>query len=78
MNVWERRYKMGNKVEVKGFCEPKFEKVKEAFVQNFDDGWEIGASYALNIGGKFVIDIWGGYIDKKHTKPWEKDTICNV
>lgn len=69
---------MTDKIEVHGSYEPRFEKVKEAFFQNFEDGWECGASVAVIIDGKYVIDIWGGYADEAHTVPWEKDTICNV
>jgi CubicO group peptidase (beta-lactamase class C family) len=39
---------------------------------------EVGASFAVNIDGEYVIDIWGGYKDQERTQPWEKDTICNV
>jgi CubicO group peptidase (beta-lactamase class C family) len=69
---------MTEKIEVHGSYEPRFEKVKEAFIKNFEDGWECGASVAVTIEGKYVIDIWGGYADEAHTVPWEKDTICNV
>jgi CubicO group peptidase (beta-lactamase class C family) len=24
-----------------------------------------------------VVDIWGGYFDEAHTRPWERDTIVN-
>lgn len=64
--------------EIHGICEPRFEAVKETFLQNFEEGMEVGASFAVFINGKFVIDIWGGYKDKEKTQPWEKDTICNV
>ncbi|KKM14973.1 hypothetical protein LCGC14_1700750 [marine sediment metagenome] len=69
---------MTNKVEIHGLCEPRFEAVKEAFTKNFEEGMEVGASFAVTINGKYVIDIWGGYIDRETTQPWEKDTICNV
>lgn len=69
---------MTNKVEIHGLCEPRFEAVKDAFTRNFEEGMEVGASFAVTINGKYVIDIWGGYQDKEKTQPWEKDTICNV
>jgi len=67
-----------DKVKIHGLCEPRFEAVKDAFNRNFEEGMEIGASFAVTINGKYVIDIWGGYQDKNKTKLWEKDTICNV
>ncbi|MFX1278499.1 MAG: serine hydrolase domain-containing protein [Promethearchaeota archaeon] len=69
---------MIDKVKIQGLCEPRFEAVKEAFSRNFEEGMEVGASFAVMIKGKYVIDIWGGYKDKEKTQPWEKDTICNV
>ncbi len=69
---------MLKKIEIQGLCEPRFEAVKEAFAQNFEEGMEVGASFAVMINGKYVIDIWGGYKDKDKTQPWEKDTITLV
>ncbi|MHA2283480.1 MAG: serine hydrolase domain-containing protein [Promethearchaeota archaeon] len=69
---------MLKKVKIQGVCEPRFEAVKEAFTQNFEEGMEVGASFAVMIDGKYVIDIWGGYKEKENSHPWEKDTICNV
>ena len=66
---------MTNKVEIHGICEPRFEAVKDAFIKNFEEGMEVGASFAVTIDEKYVIDIWGGYKDQERTQPWEKDTI---
>ena len=69
---------MTGKVKIQGLCIPQFEAVKDAFSKNFKEGMEIGASFAVMINGKYVIDIWGGHKDINKTQPWEKDTICNV
>ena len=69
---------MIRKDDIQGLCEPRFEAVKDAFTRNFEEGMEVGASFAVMINGKYVIDIWGGYKDKEKTQPWEKETICNV
>jgi CubicO group peptidase (beta-lactamase class C family) len=69
---------MTNKVKVQGYCDGKFAAVKEAFQRNFESELEVGASFAATIGGKFVVDIWGGYADAAQTHPWERDTIVNV
>ena len=39
---------------------------------------ELGASLTVNIDGKNVIDIWGGYTDEAKTRLWDRDTIVNV
>ena len=42
-------------VEIHGFYEPQFEKMKDAFLQNFKDGLEVGASSAVTVNGKYVV-----------------------
>ena len=65
-------------VEIHGFCDEKFKAVKEAFVKNFEEDLEVGASFAATLNGKFIMDMWAGYSDAAQTKPWDKDTIVNV
>lgn len=64
-------------VEVHGICAPGFEPVREAFIANFEQGLEVGASVAVTRDGEFVVDLWAGDADENGT-PWEKDTIVNV
>jgi CubicO group peptidase (beta-lactamase class C family) len=64
-------------MEIHGSCEKGFERVREAFVENFDEGLELGAAAAVTVDGEFVVDIWGGDADPNGT-PWERDTIVNV
>jgi CubicO group peptidase (beta-lactamase class C family) len=61
-----------------GFCNEQFASVKDAFAKNFDEGLDVGASFAATVNGKFVIDMWGGYRDAAQTEPWEEDTIVTV
>jgi len=65
-------------MEILGYCEDKFGKVKKAFEKNLNSGKECGASFSVTFEGKTVIDLWGGYADAVQTKPWQKDTIVNV
>ena len=69
---------MSNKIEIHGFCDEQFEPVKEVFAKNFEEGLEVGASLAVTINGKYIVDIWAGYSDEAQTQPWEQDTIVNV
>ena len=66
------------KIEVHGYCDPRFKAVKEAFAKNYKEDLEVGSSCAVTLNGKFVVDIWAGYKDAAKTKPWEKDTIVTV
>lgn len=63
---------------VQGYCDPKFEKLKSLLENGINSGEEIGASLAVNLDGKMVVDIYGGFKDEARTKPWSKDTIVNV
>lgn len=69
---------MLKEVEIHGYCDERFESVKEAFLKNFEDDLEVGASFAATLDGEFVVDIWAGYTDAAKTIPWERDTIVNV
>lgn len=64
-------------MDVHGTCTSGFESVQEAFVQNFDEGLEVGAAVAVTVDGEFAVDIWGGDADREGT-PWAEDTIINV
>ena len=69
---------MSETPEIRGQCDPKFERVREVFAENFEKRGELGAGVAVTIGGKSVIDLWGGHLDSKKATPWEKDTLVNV
>ena len=69
---------MEKKIEIQGYCEDRFESVKEVFADNFTSDLDVGASLAATIDGKIVMDIWAGYSDEAQTCLWEKDTIVNV
>src|SRR5579875_337186 len=61
-----------------GRLDERFAKVWDAFADNFARGEEGGASFALAIDGRMVVDLWGGFRDIAQTKPWEENTICNA
>lgn len=69
---------MRNNIEIQGYCDKRFNAVKEIFAKNFQLGLEIGASFAVVLDGKLIVDLWGGYADAAQTRSWEKDTIVNV
>jgi len=64
--------------EIHGFCDPRFQPLKDVFRANFEDGLELGASLAVTHMGRPVVDLWAGWVDRKRTRPWEKDTIVCV
>ncbi len=58
-----------------GYCDPRFRAVREQFQQNFFDRSETGAALAVMLDGELVIDLYGGWTDAQHTRPWAEDTI---
>lgn len=63
---------------IEGRVDPRFERVREAFAANFREHDELGASVAVLVDGKPVVDLWGGFADQARTRPWTKDTLVNV
>lgn len=64
--------------KVQGTAEDRFAEVSKLFQGWLDSGDELGASLVVDVDGKSVLDLWGGYADKERTKSWDKDTIVNV
>ena len=69
---------MTTRLEINGECGSKFRAVQEVFEENFVSLGEVGASVAVYLDGKLVVDLWGGYADAARTHLWEQDTIVNV
>jgi CubicO group peptidase (beta-lactamase class C family) len=62
-------------MQVDGHAEPRFESVRETFVEIV--GMQAGTGSALAVWhrGRWVVDVWGGYRDAERQKPWERDSI---
>src|SRR5215510_16420498 len=73
-----RSRSMGASVEIRGRCDPRFERVREAFAREFAAGHEIGAAVCVTLEGEPVVDLWGGHQDAERTRPWQRDTLANV
>lgn len=63
---------------VHGYCDPRFNHVRNLFEERIATGEELGASLCVNIDGENVIDLWGGYADATKTQPWNEDTLVVV
>ena len=63
---------------VAGTVQPGFEAVRFEFERNFTDRGELGAAFAVYHRGKQVVDLWGGYRDRKRTTPWQADTLTTI
>src|SRR5262245_3169575 len=65
----------GSTVEVHGSVAPGFERVADAFAQNFAEHGEIGAACAVQVGGEEVVDLWAGVADPTTGRAYEADTL---
>lgn len=64
--------------DVHGTYDPKLSAVADVLSDLIDSGQDVGASVAVVIDGKPVLDIWTGWADPQKTRRWERDTITNV
>ncbi|GBE65080.1 esterase [Mycobacterium sp. MFM001] len=55
-----------------------FEKVRDAFEQNFALRNEVGAAVAAWVDGDLVVNLWGGSADAAGTRPWRQDTLATI
>jgi CubicO group peptidase (beta-lactamase class C family) len=64
--------------DVQGLCDERFGAMRDILAANLASGADLGASVAVTIDGKPVVDLWGGWADTGQTRPWGRDTITNV
>ncbi len=62
---------------VHGSSDAAFTGVADAFAESFATLGELGAATAVAVGGRPVVDLWGGDVDDRG-RPWAADTIVNV
>lgn len=65
-------------VTVEGFVARGFEAVRETFAENFTRRNELGGACCAYLGGRKVVDLWGGVRNEDTGAPWEKDTMVLV
>jgi CubicO group peptidase (beta-lactamase class C family) len=63
---------------VNGYCDERFVEAKKIFEESIASGFELGCAITLEIKGKVVLDLWGGYANLDKTEEWKEDTIVNV
>jgi CubicO group peptidase (beta-lactamase class C family) len=60
---------------IQGQSAPGFEAVTAAFADNFAEGHELGAQFALVRDGAVIVDLWAGHADRARTIPYGPDTL---
>ena len=64
--------------EIHGLCPPRFAAVRAAFEANFAEKRELGARFALAVGGEIVVDLMGGWADRAMTIPFGPGALTTV
>jgi CubicO group peptidase (beta-lactamase class C family) len=64
--------------EILGFCDARFAAVRDALADNFRERGELGAAVAVTLDGRPVVDVWAGWMDRDHSRLWERDTLVDV
>lgn len=59
-----------------GYVAAGFEPVRAAFEQNFADGLELGAGFAAYLNDELVVNLTGGWADRKHEHVWDERTLA--
>ena len=63
---------------IQGYVHPRFEEVRQVFIENFQLRGELGASLCVWYRGERVIDLAGGYADLEGTRPWSAESLTTV
>lgn len=63
---------------VEGFVAPGFERVRDAFADNFVHRRELGGACCAYYDGRKVVDLWGGVRYEQTGEPWVADTMVIV
>jgi CubicO group peptidase (beta-lactamase class C family) len=69
---------MSPRVPIHGTCDARFARVREVFTEQLDAPEEVGASVAVTLEGRTVVDLWAGHADAARKRPWNADTLVNL
>lgn len=62
-------------MEIRGEVDARFAGAREVFAEVLSSQPGTGASFAVWHDGAWVVDLWGGWADAAHTRPWQADTL---
>lgn len=63
---------------ISGFVAPGFEGVQEAFEANFAEDTELGSGFSAFLDNQLIVDLQGGWADRKKDRLWDAETIVPV
>jgi CubicO group peptidase (beta-lactamase class C family) len=69
---------MRRSLQVDGTVESGYDELRSVFVDNFVHRGDVGASCALYVDGRLVVDLWGGTANTETDQPWDADTVALI
>jgi CubicO group peptidase (beta-lactamase class C family) len=54
------------------------QRLTPPFRENFEKFGELGATVSIWQNGKPIVDLYGGFCDARHEKPWKADTLVLI
>src|SRR5580700_913956 len=61
-----------------GQLDARFEPLRDVLEDSLGSVADCGLSLVVDVDGRTVVDVYGGFTDEARTRPWERDTIVNV
>ena len=63
---------------LQGQLDARFEPLRDVLEDSLRSTADCGLSLVVDVDGRTVVDVYGGFTDEARTRPWERDTIVNV
>ena len=63
---------------ISGFADDGYGRVVDAFVANYMTRGDLGSGCSIQVGGRLVVDLWGGTADAALGRPWTTDTAAVI
>ncbi len=63
---------------ISGYVKPGFEAVRDVFAANFSNDEELGAGFAAIQDGEVLVNLTGGYLDRKKERVWDETTLVPI
>lgn len=63
---------------IHGFVEAGFGAVLDTFVDNHRHRGDLGSGCTVLVGGRPVVDVWGGIADARAGRPWAHDSAAVI
>ncbi|MFJ9606828.1 serine hydrolase domain-containing protein [Kitasatospora sp. NPDC101176] len=64
--------------QYQGWADERYGAVADAFARNFEEFPELGAAVTVFVGGRKVVELYGGTADERTGRPWTPRTVVPV